>query len=180
MSVYFFDTCALLERYVEGPHARTISRIVSASENQCYVADWTVLEIASALSRQMRGRRDRAKAGGQKFNLKREYDTRDRRVARDLADGKLLVRNTNSRDILHARELIRYSGIVQGNKVDTGDAIVAACCLNLAHTLGAKVIFYTADNGLYRTLVRHDHFRSVMCLRFLGIPKDPSLPLRTC
>jgi|ERR1035441_967308 hypothetical protein len=180
MGVYFFDTCALLERYIEGPHARTINQLLGTGKHQCYVADWTILEIASALGQQLRGRRDRARSSGVSFNLRREYDSRDRRIARDLADGRLSVWSTNSRDIIHARELVRYCGIVQGKKVDTGDAIVAACCLNLAHSLNLRVVFYTADNGLYRALVGHDHFRSVMCLRFLGTPRDPSLPRRTC
>jgi hypothetical protein len=180
MGVYFFDTCALVERYFAGPHSRRVNQIISIRKHSCYIADWTVLELASSLGRCLRRARDEAKRNGVKYDLRREYDVRNRKIARDLADGMFGVRATNSRDILQARELIRYSGIIQGNKIDTGDAIVASCGLNLAHELGSKIIFYTADQGLFRVLVKHDHFRSVMCIRLLGRPKDPSLPSRTC
>ena len=180
MSTYFFDTCALLERYISGPHSRTVNQVISTHTNKCYIADWSVLELASAMGNRLRGARDDAKRVGRKYDLRKQYDLRNRRIAEDLAKGVLDVRATNSRDIMHARDLIRYSGIIQGNRIDTGDAIVASCALNLAHEIGQKIVFYTADHGLFRVLVKHDHFRSVMCLRFLGVLKDKSLPQKTC
>src|SRR5882724_6114921 len=106
MTTHFFDTCALVEKYVAGPHSRTIRGIVSKSENHCYIADWTVLEMASSLAKTGRRERDEANRSGAKYDLRRRYDLRDRLFTSDIAAGRLQVRTTNSRDILHARELI--------------------------------------------------------------------------
>lgn len=180
MADYFFDTSALLERYVHGPYTRTVSSIISNSRNTCFIADWTVLELASSLGKRMRAARDEARKQGHTYHLRREYDKRDRRFVRDIAEGSFQVRNTNFRDILHARDLIRFSGIIKGYRIGTGDAILAACCLNLAHDLNRKIVFYTADKPLYAVLFNHDHFRSVLCLRLLGTPRDPNMPNRNC
>ena len=52
--LYFFDTSALQHRYIDGPKARGIRRIISLTRNSCHISDVTVLEIASAIGRHCR------------------------------------------------------------------------------------------------------------------------------
>src|SRR5437868_4329003 len=99
MGLYFFDTSAHICKYVPSPHSRTVRPLVSDSGNQCYIADWTVLEMASSIARNCRKENKEAKETGTNYDLRRKYDLRDRSFALDIADGRLKVRITNSRDI---------------------------------------------------------------------------------
>jgi predicted nucleic acid-binding protein len=168
MPIYFFDTSALKHRYINTkPHAQRIGWLVSNAKCECYVADWTVLEVASALAGCCRDRR----AGVNKF------DSMDRLFFRDMASGRIKVRPTNSRDILRARSLLR-KGVMIHRRVDSGDALIAACCRDLALERRQRITFYTSDWGLYTVLREIGAFTSVLKLRFVGAPKH-GIPAET-
>lgn len=168
MSVYFFDTSALKHRYFEkGPHTGRIKGLVSNSRNTCYIADWTVLEIASAFGDYCRGN---------KFT-ERRFDKMDGSFFQDLVTGRLRVRTNNSRGILRARTLLR-KGVTINRNVGSGDALIAACCRDLALEIRTRITFYTADWGLYTLLREINAYTSVMRLRFVGTPKH-GIPAET-
>jgi predicted nucleic acid-binding protein len=167
MPIYFFDTSALKHRYAKTPHRRRIRKITSDPKGTCYICDWTIVEIASALGGHCRGNKlDVAK-----------FDRMDREFFRDLADGRIRVRRTSSRGMLQARSVLR-KGVMLNRDVDSGDALIAACCRELALELKQRVVFYTADWGLYTLLRGMNSFRAVMKLRYILSPKN-GIPAET-
>ena len=161
MPIYFLDTSALQHRYVKGEHSRKIRKVVSTKQNECFIADWTVLEIASALAR--RGRQ-------QKWQNDR-YDALDQWFWSDVASSKLNVRPTGRREILRARDLIRYAGVVKRRKISSGDALIAVCCLALALERRSRVVFYLEDRKLYNVLNQIKAYTSALELRAIAVPK---------
>lgn len=162
MPIRFLDTSALKHRYTKnGDLTSRIRRIVSDKRYECYIADWTVVEIASALGDHCRGNN----MGIQHF------DKMNQKFFGDLASGRVKVRVTNSRGMLQARTLLRKGVSIRRN-VHTGDALLAACCRELALDAGERVTFYTSDWKLYKLLRDIDAYRSVMRLRFVGIAKE--------
>ena len=155
---YFLDTCALIHRYVSGPFSRLVRRIVSSDRWPVYVAEPTVLEMASALARQCRSHRWDVHA----------FDALDRRFFQDIAFGRLRVRAVTKQEVLRARHLLRYAGVVKGNKLESADALIAVTCLELAYEVKERVVFYTQDWPLYATIRGVDAFRAMLELRFLG------------
>jgi len=167
MPIYFFDTSALKHRYVATPQRRRVRRVTSDPKSPCYICDWTVVEIASALGDHCRGNG----LGVKKF------DRMDREFFDDLASGKLNVRRTSTRGMMQARSVLR-KGVAINRNVGSADALIASCCRELALELKARVVFYTADWGLYTVLRQIDSFTSVMTLRFILLPKN-GIPAET-
>jgi len=154
---FFFDTAALQHRYVEGPYSRTVRKIVSDRRWDTFIAEITVLEMASALARRCR-----------KQNWpESRYDVLDMRFLRDIADHRLRVRRITRRDILRARHLIRFAGMLRRRNISSADALIATCCLALALERKERVAFYTSDKSLYSILQEIDAFRSALALRLL-------------
>lgn len=143
--------------------------MVSEGRYDHYIADVTVVEIAGALASCCRG----AGLGV------REFDAMDRRFFRDVAEGRLQVRATGQREALRARTLLRFAGVKRKRNLGTSDAVIASSCLVLAQERQTRVVFYTADWGLYSVLHEIDAFRAAMCLRYLGAPKG-GMPGKTC
>lgn len=168
MSLHFFDTCAIKHRYIGSPQARRVNRVVQDKRTECYIADLTVLEICSAL-----GGACRAEKKGV-----REYDTMDHRFLTDIANGMIKVRSTNKLNVIRARSLLRYGGVVRGRNLGSGDALIASCCLDLAHDKKERIIFNTADWNLYSILREIDAFTAAMTLQFILTPKH-GIPART-
>jgi hypothetical protein len=164
MPVLFFDTSALQHRYLNGPKARAVRRAISSSNNECYVLELTVLEIASAISLHCR------KAGlGPKV-----FDVKDRAFMKDLAEGRLRVRSATSSDISRARHLMRYAGVCKLRSLHSADALIAIGCLELALELRVPVTFWIDDWTLYSIIRGLDAFKAVS-LRYLGRDKSVTL-----
>jgi hypothetical protein len=121
------------------------------------------------------------------IDVRAEYDARNLRFVEDLATARLKVRNSNARSIIQARELLRYAGLIQanaggndtGNLLASGDALIASCCLDLAHEIGEQITLFTGDAPLYAVLYINDHFRSALRIRLLGVPKIANMPAQT-
>jgi len=86
---------------------------------------------------------------------------------RDLAEGRLKVRPLNPFEIERARRLIRYAGVLGRNRITSGDALVATCCLDLALELRQKAIFFTSDRPLHRVLGTVDAFKKALRIELL-------------
>ena len=161
MPVYFFDSSALQHRYMDGPYSKRIRRIISTNSNECFIADVTVLEIASALGR-------RCRQGNFRYQ---RYDQADDRFWKDIEEGNLIVRETTQRDVMRARNLLRYAGVLKRRNLGSADALVAVSCLELALERGETIIFYTSDWTQYDILKHIDAFTAVLTLRLAGVPK---------
>jgi predicted nucleic acid-binding protein len=153
MPIYFFDTSALQHRYLDAPDARTVRRIISDRRAICHIADWTIVEMASTLARRCR----QASVSCQIF------DRLERQFFEDIAHGRLKVRITSSRDYTRARDLLRFAGMIKRRRLSSGDALIAACCLDLAYQEKQRITFCTSDGPLY----------SALHLRFFRPPVPP-------
>lgn len=160
-NVRFFDTCALQHRYVDGPHSRRVRRIVGSTSDENFVAEWTILEMVSALAKHCRT----GELGSKVF------DRWERRFFSDLASGRLRVRNSTQRDVLRARQLIRFAGVLRRRSIGSGDAMIASACLELALERRTVVTFYTSDWTLYDILRQIDAFTSALRIVFIGDPR---------
>lgn len=158
MACHFFDTAALQHVYVDGPYSQRVRRIISDRRGDNFIADVTVVEIASALARRCRA---------QNWD-ERRYDGFDMGFWGDVADGRVRVRGVTHQDTMRARHLIRFAGVVRRRNMGSTDALIAACCLDLALERRERIAFYTEDWTLYTILRDIDAFRSVLALRFLG------------
>lgn len=166
-NIRFFDTCALLHKYVDGPHSARVRRLVGSSAHDCYISEWTVLEMVSALANRCRG-------------LKHGVDVFDRwelMFFGDIATSRLAVRTFSQRDVLKARQLIRFAGVLRKRSLKSGDALVAASCLELALERRSTVTFYTSDWTLYSVIRDIEAFRSTLRMVFVGVTRDGSAPV---
>lgn len=162
MSVYFWDTSALVFRYVHGPFSRRVKQLVSGSRRTSYIADHTVLEMASALGRECRRN---------SWDI-RKFDSMESTFMKDIAEGRLNVRDTTRRDFQRARHLIRYVGVKSGKKITSGDALIATCCLEFVmDKREKKAAFISCDLPLLKILMSLDAFRSSMRLLHLDKTK---------
>ena len=101
-----------------------------------------------------------------------QYDAMDKEFFQDIARGRLAVRTVSRRDVMRARQLIRFAGVVKGRSLTTMDALIATTCLELALEIRQVVRFYTSDRKLYSTLRELDAFRATMDMFFIGPPKS--------
>lgn len=161
MPIYFFDTSALQHRYIDGPFSRQIRRIISTASNECFIADITILEIASGLGK-------RCRQGNLRYQ---RYDQADDHFWRDVADGKLIVRETTRRDVMRARNLLRFAGVLRRRNLGSADALISVSCLELALDRKEQIIFYTSDWTQYDVLRQINAFNAALTLRLAGVPK---------
>jgi predicted nucleic acid-binding protein len=166
MRDYFFDTSALQQRYVRSQGSRRIRRIISDHRNRCYISEWTVLEIASALGKRCRGAQ---------LDIS-DFDSMNQEFFRDVAKGRLVVRPVTSREIRRARDLLRFAGIVKRKSLSSGDALVATSCLYLAYELKTRVPFYLSDRGLFNLLGYVNAFAAAVDLRFAEVGTQQAVP----
>jgi len=162
MSLHFLDTCALQHRYIDSAYSRRVRSLVSRVSCQCFISEWSVLEIASALA-------NRSRKG---LSIKK-FDLLNGHFLKDVASGSLSVVNLSGRDFIRARDLIRFAGVVKKRNLKSGDAMVATSCLAFSLQRKERVAFYTSDWTLYDTLRGIDAFTSRLKLVFLGTPKSP-------
>lgn len=160
--VYFFDTSALQHRYIDGPKARGIRRIISGPRNRCFIADLSILEISSALALHCR-----------KNSLSlRDYKRLDEAFWRDVHDGRLIVRDTGRRQYRRARDLLRYAGVEKRMRIKSADALIAASCLEFALSGGQSVTFCLEDWSLFRVLREVSVYKKNLRFHFVGIDKS--------
>ena len=117
-------------------------RLVSDSRGLCFIADLTILEISSALA----NRCHQQKLGPE------DYDAMDGAFFSDLAEGRLLVKATTSREVIRARDLLRFAVVLKRLKLQSADALIAVSCLELALERKERIIFYLSDKRLYKVL----------------------------
>lgn len=169
MPIYFFDTCALQHRYLDAPDAPTVRRIISDRRVICYITDWTIVEMASTLARRCR----------QLSAACREFDRLERKFFADIADGRLKVRVSSSRDFTRARDLLRFAGMIKRRRLSSGDALIAACCLDLAYQEKERITFCTSDQPLFSILGDITAYTSALRLRFFRPPAPPPAGITT-
>jgi hypothetical protein len=169
MAHCFFDTCALKFRYADGPYRATVNRIIGNRYNTSYIADLTILEMASAFGSHCRTASLTLAA----------YDLMDLRFMDDVARKRFIVRPTNKLNVLRARNLLRLGGMIHRRSMGSGDALIATCSIDLAQELKERIHFYTADWRLYSILRQIDAFTSSMTLHYLLPTKDSLIPTTT-
>ena len=164
--IYFFDSSALQHRYIDGPKARGIRRIISSENNRCYIADLSIVEVASTLAKHCRKR---------KLDLRR-YRQLDQAFWRDVNDGRLQIRDTRQREYLRARDLIRYAGVEKERSIGSHDALVAACCLECALENDERVTLCVEDWTLYDIIRNVSAYEKVLRFHFIGTDKSKPKP----
>lgn len=166
MPAYFLDTSALTLRYANDPcfpksEWRRIRRIVSDVRWTIFISELSIVEVASAFAQVCRRN---------SWDV-RTYDALDTRFLKDLRTSRVLVRHVTALDLMRAKHLLRYAGVLKKRKLESSDAIIAECCREVALEKGGQLIFYTADWTLYTILRDIDAYKSVMRLRYLGAGK---------
>jgi predicted nucleic acid-binding protein len=162
--IYFFDTSALQHRYIDGPKARGIRRIISSRKNRCYIADLSILELSSALARHCRKIKMSAT----------HYQRLDHAFWRDVNVGLLTIRDTRQREYLRARDLLRYAGVQKSRNIKSADALIAASCLEFALENEERVTFCVEDWTLYDVIRNVSAYRKVLRFHFIGTVKSGS------
>jgi hypothetical protein len=161
---YFFDTCALQHRYIQSHYSRRVRVIVGRSTAECFICDWTVVEMASTFARHCRV----VKAGAAHF------DKLLLQFIQDIASGRLTVVSTPKRGLLRTQQLFRYAGVQKGRQLGTGDALVAVCAMELGHTYRERIRFMTSDWKLFDVARGLHAFQSVCRCELLGVTRDGS------
>ena len=164
--IYFFDTSALQHRYIDGSKSRGIRWTISSARNEVYIADLSILEIASAIAKHCRTER---------LSVAR-YERIDRAFWQDIRQGKVLVRKTTQRDYLRARHLIRYAGVEKKKHIGSSDALIAASCLAFALESNSSVKFCLEDWTLFHIIRDISAFSRVLDFRFIGVDKSKANP----
>lgn len=160
---YFFDTSALQHRYIDGPKSRIVRRAINDSRNASFISAFTILEIASALARHCR-----------KNGLSvADYSRLDQRFWRDVRTERLRVRDPTQRDLLRARQLLRFAGVQKRKNLKSADALIAASCLEFALETKCPVTFCLEDWPLFHIIRDISAYNSVLTFRFIGVDKDP-------
>jgi hypothetical protein len=168
MSVYFFDTSALQYRYVRNTFSQRVRRVTSDKRWKVYIADVTILEMASALAN-----------GCRRLGLTlTRFDAMDLAFLKDVAAKQVEVRTVTQADVQRARHLLRFAGVVKRRNLQSADALISVCCLECALEIKKRVIFYTGDWTLYTTLREINAFRAALRLRYLG-PGKGGIPPET-
>jgi rRNA maturation endonuclease Nob1 len=163
MATYFFDTSALQHRYIPAKYSQRVRRIIADGSNQCFIAEFTVLEIASAIA-------NRCRQGEMRHA---RYDSADHRFWIDIAEGRLQIRAAGTREIVRARNLVRYAQLLKRRKLTSADALIAVAALELALERKEKIIFYTSDWNMFDILNNVNAFKVGLSMQFLGVPKVP-------
>jgi hypothetical protein len=163
MGTYFFDTSALQHRYIPAKYSQRVNRIVADQSNECFIAEFTVLETASAIA-------NRCRQGELRHS---RYDSADHRFWIDIAEGRLQIRAAGTREIVRARNLVRYAQLLKRRKLTSADALIAVSALELALERKEKIIFYMSDWNMFDILSSINAFTVGLSLQFLGAPKVP-------
>ncbi len=157
--LYFFDTSGLQHVYLNTSESRGIRRTVSDVRNSCFIAEATILEIASTLGRYCR-----------KNGLTTtDFRKLDAKFWKHVETGKLQVRRAGHREFQKARHLFEYS-VEINRKVTTFDALIAASALECALQHGTKVCLCVEDRRLHNLLKDLPAYRGALAFRFISRP----------
>jgi len=168
MTIYFFDTSALQHRYFDSTYSRRVRRIISSSRSECFISDITVLEIAGALAKICRRNSQQI----HDYDGIKHYDKADQLFWKDVSNEKLKVQLTTNRDVVAARNLLRFAGLFKNRDLGSADALIAVCSRAFALERKQTIIFYTSDWKQYDICRKLDAFTAVLKLRFLGTPRN--------
>ena len=168
MRVYFFDTSSLTPRYFKGAYTAKVDRILATPNSEFYICEFSIIEMSSALAQQYR---IHTLPIADFHSMRGQFEN-------DIASGLLRVRGVGANDLRNARDLLEDAAVVNKRNLRSADAVIAACCRDLAHELGRRVIFYTRDWTQYSSIYDIQSYRSALKLRFLGKGRG-GMPPRT-
>jgi predicted nucleic acid-binding protein len=158
LRVYFFDTCALVPRYVKGKFTRRVNLVLSGADRAVYICELTVIEMSSALAKIYR--KDSLSVS--------DFAQMRAQFEDDIASGLLRVQAVCQADLLSARDLLEDAAVLNSRDLRSADAIIAATCRGLAYSMDKSVTFYTRDWLLYSSIRSVQSYRSTLKLRYLG------------
>lgn len=156
---YFFDTSALQYRYTPGRHSRVVRLAISARANTCYISEFTLVEIGSALGNYCRGNG---------LSIK-DYDRLNKLFWKDVDDGRLHVRSVTQRNLMRARHLLRHGAEINRN-ITTVDAVIANSALELALEMHERITLCLEDRRLYKLLRDVSAYSSALKFKYIGPP----------
>jgi hypothetical protein len=161
VAIHFFDSCGLQHRYVHSEYSEHVDEVIANAPDACYIAEWSILEMSSAIANRVRQ--------GSLSVL--EFDKLNNLFLGDVASGRLQVLNMSAKHYRRARDLVRYAGVVRGWKLQSGDAMIATVAQGLAIDRREKVTFHTSDWKLFYILRGINAFTTRLDLVFLGKAK---------
>jgi hypothetical protein len=157
--IYFLDTSALQHAYIANAKTRGIRRTISDQRNTCFVAEATILEIASVFGRHCRKHSLTSSAF-------RKFDTA---FWEHVGQRKLQVHRAGQREIWKARHLLEYS-VDLNKRITTFDALIAASALECALQHSARVCFCVEDRKLYLLMKDLPAYKAALKFRYIGPP----------
>lgn len=126
-------------------------------KGRAFIAEITILELASALGHNVRGNRI----------TKVDYATASREFFQDIADGRLEVRRFPSSEYVACRDLLTLVGVDANRNLETQDAIVAHTARLVALEKREKVMLLTSDQKLARVVADIPVFRRLVGSEYL-------------
>jgi len=154
---YFYDTCALKHRYIRTAFSQRIRKVSSGKRWRNCIAELTVLEISGAFASYCRE---------QKWDVRR-FDTLRTAFLRDIATGQIAIIPSARLVVMRACQLMRFAVLLKGRHLKSSDALIASTCLELALRERRRIVFYTHDRKLIKTLREISAFRSALVLRYV-------------
>lgn len=154
--LYFFDTSGLQHVYLNTSESRGIRRTVTDGRNTCFIAEATILEIASTFGRHCRT----------KQLSSAHFRAMDQKFWKHVESRKLQVHRSGQREFQKARHLFEYS-VEINRKVSTMDALIAASALECALKHSKKVCLCVEDRGLYNLLKDLPAYKAALTFRFV-------------
>jgi predicted nucleic acid-binding protein len=156
--MYLIDTSTVKWAYVDGAKLTQRCRyLLSRAKGRIYVAEITLLEVASALASMVRDKKITAA----------QFAAADRRFWRDVADGKLIVVSLPSSELIACRELLILVGITAGRNIRTQDAMVAYTARRVALEKRQVVTLLTCDKKLANVVKTTAAFARLVKARYL-------------
>ena len=157
MPIHFYNTSALKHRYANSAISSRIRRAISNKKCEVYIADLTVVELASGFADFCR-----KSAWGQD-----KFDAMYRSFFKDVATKRIKVRESTPNDLEKARHLLRFARVIERHHLRSADAVIATSCRQLSYEKQARVVFYLCDKRLHRTLSRIDAYKAAVELRYV-------------
>ena len=97
-----------------------------------------------------------------------EFERMHSEFLRDVACEKIKVRPISRSDMFRATHLIALGGVMNRRGLRSSNALIAVSCRELALETRKRLMFYTKDWKLYRTLYEINAYRAAIKLRYLG------------
>ncbi len=147
MAIYFFDTCALVKRYVKEDGTKWVQDIVDPQAgNDIFIAKITLVETISAIKKRERS------TGSAKIS---ETDAADFIAQfRDDYDKQYIPLTVKNENITQAADLVEKHNVVdrvKSRKLQTLDAIQLAVAIELFgdyQSQGIPITFVSSDSDL--------------------------------